>query len=421
MNAVERYVHGLIKRNLRLKRAVVTLYQGGFSLFPLPRIRARGPVEVREGYFFGFHDKSPWSPDDRELLAHRALISNRTVQSGDEAEVGVFTGPGWTEYQPLARTKAWDWQLGSMLQWVGDTGCIVFNDHEEGCHVARILRSDGTAIRTLPRPVVALSPDGKHAASYNFNRVHLAMPGYGYAVGATSSLPDIGARASSLYLVDVGTGRSRELYSLQDMVDLDPHPSMEGAFHFFHHCLFSPGGRRFAFFHRWVEPNSRRWTRMYSCNLDGGELHRFPTSDMVSHIGWRDSDHILGFAAHSVKGDGYYLMKDRSNEVKVVGPHCFDSDGHPQYSPDRRFILTDTYPDRYRFQRLVIYDTKTRERRDIVRTRLPWRFRGPLQVDLHPRWSRSGTHVCFDSGHPGVRSLCTIPVESILAEAQAPS
>lgn len=415
MNILERRIHGLVKRNLRLKRMIVTLYQGAFSLLPLPAIRSRAAVRVRKGYFFGFHDKSPWSMDDDLLLAHRSLVPNRPVRAGDEVEIGYFSGADWTDYRPLARTRAWDWQLGSMLQWVGDTNRVIFNDHDRNRHVARIVSTDGTRLQTLPRPVVALSPDGRHATSYDFGRVHHAMPGYGYAT-ADSGRPPVERPGADggLHLLDFESGGQRLLFTLEEIRQVDPIPSMEGAFHFFHHCLFSPDSARFVFFHRWVEPGSRRWTRMYSCNRDGTDLFRFPTSDMVSHIGWRDPDHILAYSAREGTGDRYYLFRDRSPHVETVGEESFDSDGHPQFGPDRRFILTDTYPDRFRFQRLVIFDTAAGQRHDIARTRLPWKFRDQLQVDLHPRWSRSGEHVCFDSGHPGVRSLCTMPVAELL-------
>jgi hypothetical protein len=417
MNSVERIVHGLVKRNLRLKRWIVRAYQGSFLVLPLPRLRARAPVTTRAGYFFGFHDKSPWSADDRMLLAHRSMIPDQPVEAGDEAEIGVFEGEDWTSWRPLARTRAWDWQLGAMLQWVGETDRLVFNDHEDGRHVARVMTAAGEPVATLPRAVVALSPDGRYAASYDFARVHHAMPGYGYAIGTGPvPPPDRPGPEGSLRVMDMATGADRELFSVADIIAVDPHPSMEGAFHYFHHCLFSPGGERFVFFHRWVEPGSRRWTRMYSCDLEGGELFRFPTSDMVSHIGWRDADHILAYAATPEEGDRYHLFRDRSDEVRVVGRDAFDSDGHPQYSPDRRLILTDSYPDRFRFQRLAILEPEGGTRIDIARTRLPWKFRGQLQVDLHPRWSRSGGHVCFDSGHTGRRSLCTMPVDELVHE-----
>src|SRR5690606_29447779 len=160
---------------------------------------------------------------------HRVLIPNRPVQAGDEVEVGFFTGRGWTEFEPVARTRSWDWQLGSMLQWVGDSGALVFNDFEDDHHVARVVSPDGGAARTLHVPIVALSPDGAHAANYDFARVHHAMPGYGYAIGTRERPADVGGSEGSLRIVDVATGATTELYSLQDMIDVDHHPSMDGA------------------------------------------------------------------------------------------------------------------------------------------------------------------------------------------------
>ena len=40
----------------------------------------------------------------------------------------------------------------------------------------------------------------------------------------------------------------------------------------------------------------------------------------------------------------------------MLGKQHFSSDGHPQFSPDRKYIITDTYPDRNRKQRLILYN-----------------------------------------------------------------
>src|SRR5262249_45999624 len=131
------------------------------------------------------------------------------------------------------------------------------------------------------------------------------------------------------------------------------------------------------------------------------------------------SDNILAYARIRGTGDRYVLFKDSSENVEVIGQSYFDSDGHPSYSPDKRWILTDTYPDRFRICRLVLYDTQTNRGYDLAKLRSPREFASPRfetnwHCDLHPRWNRKGDTVCFDAAYMGRRSLCTMRVGPFL-------
>lgn len=73
------------------------------------------------------------------------------------------------------------------------------------------------------------------------------MNGYGVRVRNDASVPmarfacndPSGFRVFSL--ID---GRALSEISLADVQKIEPHPSMQGAFHFFHHSLFNPSGKR---------------------------------------------------------------------------------------------------------------------------------------------------------------------------------
>ena len=70
MNRLERLIYDFVKRNPAIKNGLVRSYQSLMGLIPVQRQEAASPVTCREGFFFGFHDKSPWSYDNRFLLAH---------------------------------------------------------------------------------------------------------------------------------------------------------------------------------------------------------------------------------------------------------------------------------------------------------------------------------------------------------------
>jgi Tol biopolymer transport system component len=134
---------------------------------------------------------------------------------------------------------------------------------------------------------------------------------------------------------------------------------------------------------------------------------------MVSHFDWRDDKTILAWSRTREEGDHFYLFDVDSNKTTVVGEGILTRDGHCSYSPDRKWILNDTYPDQSRMQTLMLYSPTDGKRIDIGRFYLPSELKGPFRCDLHPRWNRDGTKVCVDSAHSGKRQLYTLDVGHI--------
>jgi hypothetical protein len=90
-------------------------------------------------------------------------------------------------------------------------------------------------------------------------------------------------------------------------------------------------------------------------------------------------------------------------------------DGHVSFSPDRRWVLNDTYPDRYDMRTLMLYRWANARRIDIARLHSPKsRWWGEIRCDLHPRWSRDGKQVCIDSVHTGERQMYVLDVGEIV-------
>ena len=88
------------------------------------------PVPVRRvspndgHYFFGYYDKSPWSPDGSRLLMHR-----QTKNRDPHVEIALLSEPDST-WRPLGESHAWNYQQGSMTQWLprSDGNMLLFND-----------------------------------------------------------------------------------------------------------------------------------------------------------------------------------------------------------------------------------------------------------------------------------------------------
>lgn len=411
MNKLERIVYDYVKRNPKLKNLIRDSYQRILSVVPKKKKDSQYRILEREGFFFGFHDKVPWSGDHTKLLAHRFELENRDIHKEDEVEVGYFSGKDYQEFKSLGKTNAWNWQQGAMLQWVGDSNEILYNDWNGKKNHGKIIDQEGNLIKELEGAVGALDPSGSYGLSYSFERLNIGMYGYGYANENDPWKNEKIPGNSGLTLIDINENEEKMLFSIEDMAYFKPEASMENAYHFFTHCLFSPGGERFLFLHRWYHEGRRMHSRMISCDLEGKNRHIFPTNDMVSHITWVKEDKVFAYCGHPETGDGYYLFEDQGGSPEKLGSGLYHADGHPQHSLANDKIVTDTYPNRFRIQELSIYDYTTNEKDVVAKLKAPIAFKEVVRCDLHPRWNRHGTMLCFDSAHTGKRALCTLELK----------
>ena len=100
--------------------------------------------------------------------------------------------------------------------------------------------------------------------------------------------------------------------------------------------------------------------------------------------------------------------------MEIVGDGLFSTDGHCNYSPDRQWMLTDTYPDENNLRTLILYHVASNTRVDIGQFYAPPELTGPVRCDLHPRWSRDGQSVCIDSAHESERQVYILDVRPVI-------
>ena len=77
-------------------------------------------------------------------------------------------------------------------------------------------------------------------------------------------------------------------------------------------------------------------------------------------------------------------------------------DGHPTFTRDGRYMVTDSYPDKEQMQRLIVLDTVTKKSLIIARLFANY-YRNPSSCDLHPKLSVDNDYLvvdtAFDSKH----------------------
>lgn len=155
-------------------------------------------------FFFGYYDLSPISKDNSKILAQKAYFNDRMPCEEDELEIGYFEVESG-RWVPLATTRAWNWQLGCRLQWLGPdfNRYIIYNDRKGDKFISYILDISTKEKIELPKSVFSITPDGRYAVTLSFERLYHTRYGYGYA-GVEDRNRNIKVpEDDGIYLVDI--------------------------------------------------------------------------------------------------------------------------------------------------------------------------------------------------------------------------
>ncbi|MBO6783466.1 MAG: hypothetical protein JJ899_09390 [Alphaproteobacteria bacterium] len=404
-------------------------------------------------HFFGFHDVTPWNPAGDALVVLRCDPALRDLPDGDEAEVCVWRPGDAPAPEPVGTTTAWNFQMGARAQWLPD-GRLVYNVVDKGKLGAIRVAEDGRDPERLPFAVGAIDGAGRQSLAPHYGRLARHWPAYGVPGTVSPSMDEPVPDDDGLWRLDLETGDVDLFLSVARVAAFQPLSVPPDIPHFLTHPLYSPSGARVAFLHRFLTADRATYTRLVVADRDGSSL-RILAEEKVSHFCWRDDDTILVWArqmagaiaaarrhgwlaspllrpalrlARRMKGsmkqtltrEHYFLVPvDNPDGRRVVGREVLPVDGHPMYRPgDPNLFVTDTYPDDTRRQALMLFEMDAARRIDIGSFLSDTSVGdGDIKCDLHPRWSRNGTHVSVDTTRNGVRQSVIVDAGPALATA----
>lgn len=422
---IEQKMNYQLNKYPAVKKTIKRAYQLGMYAVS-KKIKSEGditrisPDDADHEYFFGYYDKSPWDATDRYMLCMRAKDTWSDVSPREKADI-LLIDTEMSESNPdrvrkIAETRAWNVQQACMLQWLGPdfSSRVLYNDYRDGQYVSVILTLSTMEEKVIPAAVYFVSADGRFALTLDFSRLYNLRPGYGYYNVPEKTkgigLPD----TTAIWRVDLETGEVTDTLKYTDFANFQPRPEMQekGSVHKVNHIMLSPNGKRFMVLYRWFN-GQRKYTRLITCNVDGTDMYVLSDDDMVSHCFWKNDNEIIAFENKKHGGTGYYLMRDKTEKYY----HCWKGmtgDGHPSFSPDRKLIVTDTYPDRARIQYIKVMngDVRKTEVNVFAKVFAPFKYDNDTRCDLHPRWNHKGDKICFDSVFEGHRGMYYVDLNS---------
>jgi len=376
--------------------------------------RVRAITTGPRHHFFGYYDMRPWDPTGRYHLVLEVDFADRPPGPDDEAVVGVVDLADGETFIPLARTRAWNFQQGAMLHWLGGPDrTVVFNDRREGRFVCVAHATASGRERIVGPAIAALSDDGRLAATLNFARIAVTRPGYGYEgladPGEDQSVP----ADDGLGILDFATGRHRLIVRFPDLAARQEQALGYGRQKvWFNHACFNPSGDRLAFLCRWVPAGRRPWvTQMWTVGVGGQELLRVLPGPMVSHFDWKDDRTILAWAEVDGVASCWQIDARGQRRRERVFAEVIRRDGHICYSHDRRWLLTDTYPDSLGMRKLLLVSSATGRPVSLGSYYSPAPPLPEIRRDLHPSWRDDDRQIAFDGMHEGTRRRYVLELE----------
>ena len=324
---------------------------GGLS-YSMKQI-THGPKHHFFGYF-GHVRTIPWNASGRYLVALETDFQERMPEPGEAARIVLIDTQNQYEIRPVAETRAWNFQQGTMLYWnpqqpetqfffndrdpqTNQVFCVLF-DITKGAHGQRIAEFRYPDHQIGNSGVAQL---GGWFLGINYGRLARLRPVTGYPGVSDWTRSEKGNHPTDdgIFRVNVETKEKTLLVSFRQLADsLRPqYPDVDQKELFINHTLWSRNDQRIYFFVRGdFEISSSRLDVPYTMKSDGTDL-----KPLAMHIGghpeW-ESDSIL-IGSRDKKQIRFDIMQQ-----KVLGPLC-SVDLFPQpggdiaLSPDGKWFI----------------------------------------------------------------------------------
>ena len=410
------------------------------------------------GSWFGYYNYDTLNYNQSKLLSNRTLNDARKIEQGMTIDVGYYDIPSGNWHR-LGTSDSYNWPQGAMLQWlpgIGNENKVIFNTSNGIHNIAKIVNIETQEEKTINWSIYGLTPDGKKSITLNFERSHWCRA-YHYESIANEQYNVRVAEDDGVFEIDLENNKRRRIISIQDIINSDKEEYFVSANHWIEHIMISPSGRRFCFLHRFTIGSLDDYeTRLFIANIDGSNLQIVKgwRDYYWSHFGWNGDDEFVLYAYKSNKHQQVLktLNKNSDSSNKILSPlkisslfakKCFHSlpqkwqsdilnllkgqmsfyqyyklvndvfvlvdtwnepifniDGHPSFTEDGRYMITDSYPDRKQYRRLIIYDTITKK--SLLCGKLyAGLYNKPGCCDLHPKLCKNNNYLVVDTAYDG--------------------
>lgn len=378
-------------------------------------------------HFFGYigHVQTiPWNQSERYVVALQTDFQNRMPKPEDAADIILLDTQNRHAVRIVDRTRAWNFQQGTMLYWNPDAPetQFFFNDrdpktNEVFCVLFDIAKgTNGERIAEYHFKDTAIGNGGVAQrggwyAGINYGRLARLRPVTGYP-GARDWTAGAGKHPDNdgVFKVNTRTKEKHLLVSFRQLANAlrEKHPDVDDKELFINHTLWSRDDRRLFFFVRGdFDVRGKRLDVPFIIEVDGTNLRPL-AGHFGGHPEWESGDVLIGR-----RGKDQILFD--VNKQEIVGtlgtPEIFPNpNGDVALSPNGKWFVNghgDKGKNYYTFLR---------------RTDGAWvrtsgfdqngYTTGDLRIDPSPCWNRDSTQILVGAtDHAKTRQLYVITLK----------
>ena len=358
-----------------------------------------------KSFFFGYHDKKPFNFDDTKIIVHSFKnIKNLKDQTSKKISINLIDLKR-KKISQLDSTLAWSWQLGANLQWHPKKNIIFFNKKERGIYITKKIDLNSNKIKKLNFSIYNMNSSGNMFLVADFIKIGKLRQGYGFETRKSKKISNL--KKSKLTIANEN-GKFFFLYSF----NATKKKSVLGCY--INHQTFSPNSDKIAYFYTILKKDNQRQIFFYYYCLKKKKnfLIELSKSNLISHYCWKNNNEILFTMKIFKKKYSYILYNINLNKFENLNSEL-SNDGHPMFNPKNSdLFVSDTYPNLFGFQKLFIYSLKKKK---IIWKRYiysPYKFKGIIRCDLHPRWSNDGKKIMIDFVQNGNRNIGVFDIKN---------
>lgn len=408
--------------------------------------------EKAEAEWFGYYNYDTLNHDQTKMLCNRAAVDGCAIEKGMQIEVGYYELANG-QWNHIGYTDAFNWQQGAMLQWLpgkGNENKVIYNFSADDHFKSRVFDIVTKEERIFDFPIYCILPCGSKALALNYERSYWCRA-YHYQSVANPAYDVQVAEDDGIFEVDLQNNTVRRIVRIQDVIAMDAKPYFDGAKHWLEHIMVSPDGSRFVFLHRFTLGVGYT-TRICIANTDGSDLQIIDGWSKYdwSHFGWKGNDEFVIYTVESsklVQAVATPMMSAavprktlKTHIISLVkkcipasirararkryyqhyklengsGFHFADNydmpalriDGHPSFTNDGKYMVTDSYPFEDGMRHLIIMNTETGKACVIAKLYAAL-WGTPASCDLHPKLCGNNEFVVVDTAYTGHhRMIC---------------
>lgn len=345
--------------------------------------------------FFGYYDKSPESPNGVYLAFHSVNESTKIhPKKLNSIDIIILK---YGDFIHKLETRAFNWQIGSRLQWLNNTK-ILYNDYSErtDSYISKIFDIENFEIYEYDIPIFDANED--FGISVDFTILDRIKSDYGFYKVKNKTVDN------NIYLLNFNNNNKLILFNINDILKIEYKNEFKFSTHTINHIMLSPKSTSFIYIHRYYYKNKKH-DRLLLYDIQNKKHKLLVDSGLISHMNWISENELIGYYKSQNSKIGYHILNLQTLESKPLFNNQFYDlyDGHPSFKNNK--IVFDTYPDKSRLSSLYIYNIITSKINNIGLFYQPLCFNGIVRCDLHPKWNYLGNKIFFESTHTKKRQI----------------